>query len=425
MTIDNHTIRKDNNLEKGSKHSELQPPFDELLFKQELNEVYLLLDYISGQPDKHLAGLDGKISDPNDEHKKLTSSEIISRISLLRYPSDSSRENRSKEAALLLMLKDELNALAFPARGLTVAYTTMFTETGTSSEASRFRAAQLAYPSLEKSATSFRLIKNILSWAGLFITIISATLLWQAAYGVQLAARFDEAKRLDNESAVKVYDQLDREKDRYKDTPRSLSMVCDVSSNTVIPENLRTSGLHQSCNEYAYRHALLCTTIADIGRYSTSRLFRVFTVLLPIHDIKSPGECRRGEGTIGEGKQEDAQSIVGVLTMMSNYILPISFGLIGSMTALVRGIQDKISANVLSPRDKSLSLIRLPLGMVAGVCVGLFLSPSGATAFLNGSSGAFTISAAGIAFLAGYGADAFFRAIDELIGRIFDFDLKK
>jgi hypothetical protein len=32
--------------------------FDELIFKRELNEVYLLLDYISGRPDAHIWNLD-------------------------------------------------------------------------------------------------------------------------------------------------------------------------------------------------------------------------------------------------------------------------------------------------------------------------------------------------------------------------------
>lgn len=75
--------------------------------------------------------------------------------------------------------------------------------------------------------------------------------------------------------------------------------------------------------------------------------------------------------------------------MMSNYLLPILFGLIGTMTALVRGIQDKVTESILSPRDRALSLIRLPLGMVAGVCVGLFFDPTTIAAQTGGNIGAF------------------------------------
>ena len=59
--------------------------------------------------------------------------------------------------------------------------------------------------------------------------------------------------------------------------------------------------------------------------------------------------------------------------------------------------------------------------MVAGVSVGLFLSPT-SIAQNSSSIGAFTISASGIAFLADYGAEAFFRALDVLISRIFNLD---
>lgn len=36
--------------------------FEELVYRQDLNEVYLLLDFISGRPDKRFSDLDHKIS---------------------------------------------------------------------------------------------------------------------------------------------------------------------------------------------------------------------------------------------------------------------------------------------------------------------------------------------------------------------------
>jgi hypothetical protein len=51
----------------------------------------------------------------------------------MRYPPPSQSGERAKEAAFLLEVKDWLNWLAYPARGLTIAYTTMFSESRTGS----------------------------------------------------------------------------------------------------------------------------------------------------------------------------------------------------------------------------------------------------------------------------------------------------
>jgi hypothetical protein len=89
----------------------------------------LLLDFISGRPDKRLSDLDNKIFGSRCGDKgKLGSAEIIARVSNMRYPPRRPEQERASEAAFLLELKDWLNWMAYPARGLTIAYTTMFTE---------------------------------------------------------------------------------------------------------------------------------------------------------------------------------------------------------------------------------------------------------------------------------------------------------
>ena len=58
--------------------------FEELVDRQDLNEVYLLLDFISRRPDKRLSDLNNKISDPHSNNKdRLSSGEIIARVSAL------------------------------------------------------------------------------------------------------------------------------------------------------------------------------------------------------------------------------------------------------------------------------------------------------------------------------------------------------
>jgi hypothetical protein len=210
--------------------------FEELVYRQDLNEVYLLLDFISGRPDKRLSDLDNQISDPQSNNKdRMSSPEIIARVSKLRYPPDRPARERATDAAFLLELKDCLNWMAYPARGLTIAYTTMFAETGPGSgntiwnavigilgrrrsgstevaaEPTRVQMAQLAFPGLVAIAAHFRLVKRSISLVGLVLSLVSAVCLWQATYGVRLAAQFAEAKRSESEMIAKLYDELEKE----------------------------------------------------------------------------------------------------------------------------------------------------------------------------------------------------------------------
>src|SRR5215471_13042777 len=99
--------------------------YEDLVYRQELSEVFLLLDFISGRPDKRLSDLDNKIAGwHNGDKDKLRSAEIIARVSRMPYPAHAQNGERAKEAAFLLQAKDWLNWLAYPARGLTIAYTT-------------------------------------------------------------------------------------------------------------------------------------------------------------------------------------------------------------------------------------------------------------------------------------------------------------
>jgi hypothetical protein len=62
----------------------------------------------------------------------------------------------------------------------------------------------------------------------------------------------------------------------------------------------------------------------------------------------------------------------------------------------------------------------VPLGLVAGLAVGLIISTSGSPVQgVSNVAGAVTLSATALAFLAGYGAEAFFSMIDDLLKRVF------
>jgi hypothetical protein len=96
------------------------------------------------------------------------------------------------------------------------------------------------------------------------------------------------------------------------------------------------------------------------------------------------------------------------------------FGLLGTLVATIRSIHDKMRDNLLSPRDLILTLTGLPIGAIAGLVVGLFINPSGsAPGSSPGLTGGLSLSAGGLAFLAGYAADAFFSFLDAIRSQVF------
>ena len=123
--------------------------FDELIFRRELNEVHLLLDFISGRPNAHIWDLDGKVplppsgarsatdvAPPTEEKPAccgkhdttLDAFETIKWVCKLRYPPTPPSTDKAYDATLLFYVKDRLNSLAYPATGLSIAYTYIFVE---------------------------------------------------------------------------------------------------------------------------------------------------------------------------------------------------------------------------------------------------------------------------------------------------------
>jgi hypothetical protein len=389
--------------------------FDELVFKRELNEVYLLLDFISGRQDRHVWDLDNKIPDPDDTSKLLSPFDAIERVCLLRYPPSGSIRADARNAAFLLFVRDLLNSIAYPARGLTIAYTYIFTEDeGTigigaahkTPAQSRISIAREAYPGLITSAKRFRRIKTTMTWFAITVTAIAALLLSIVTYGVQITARFEEDHTNEMQVISKFYTALAQQAQPNGGVPKFGKPVNQYCTDTGIAE--LSNDVILVCNDYAYIQARYDKSIADVTTFGQSVPFYVLSWALPVKT--------------GTGKQEDIQSITIVLSTFANYILPIIFGVVGTIASMVRSIQDKVSDSVLSPRDQTLAVMRLPLGLMAGVAVGLFFNPTTAVSQITAGAGVLTLSASGIAFLAGYGADGFFRMLDSMIGRLFTLD---
>ncbi len=97
-----------------------------------------------------------------------------------------------------------------------------------------------------------------------------------------------------------------------------------------------------------------------------------------------------------------------ILEVLSQYVLPLLYGLLGSLAYILRTLSRDIR-NVTFTRGSAIRYsLRWPLGMLGGVTVGLFFDPAHLT-------GVAAITPLGLAFLAGYGVELFFTGLDRMV----------
>jgi hypothetical protein len=90
-----------------------------------------------------------------------------------------------------------------------------------------------------------------------------------------------------------------------------------------------------------------------------------------------------------------------------SFVLPILFGAIGAIAYVIRMISDQIRDTTFSSSSPVRHLMRMMLGALMGVVIGLF----------NGFSSQLSLPPLALAFLAGYSVEAVFSMFDGLIGR--------
>ena len=110
-----------------------------------------------------------------------------------------------------------------------------------------------------------------------------------------------------------------------------------------------------------------------------------------------------------------------LVEILATAVLPIFYGILGAGAAAVRDLWSKMRDFLLLPRDMTLSLGRLALGAVIGACIGLFVSPTGAA----GQTGpalttAVTLTPSALSFIAGFGVEGIFVALETFIKRVFN-----
>lgn len=122
--------------------------------------------------------------------------------------------------------------------------------------------------------------------------------------------------------------------------------------------------------------------------------------------------------------------VAPVVQAISSYVLPFTFGVIGSLLYVLLQHYTDLRANTLSPKEFPISWLRVILGFVVAACVSLLITsyagPTPATQSpATGASppqdlvGSLSLSASGVTFLAGFGAEAVFKLLQTLVERVF------
>ena len=463
---------KDVGDQKPEATSDDRELLDELLFKQDLNEVHLLIDFVSGRADRSLSML--SIPDPEDPTKTMASGVVIKAIAEMRYPPDGTKAVNARNAAILLIAKDRLSALATPANGLTIAYTRLFLEAegkGSISFARRWLErwtqqpnphhdiridlAQRSFPGLQAHARKFRVWREALAYFSLIWLFLTALAYWDAALGRAALERLDQdwktivGELKDNPALIHCYDANDASAEPAKtgadvkpgDDATQKQFACRRynylkvvarRAGEQVNEVFRCEGMGRSrlVHVWCWHWLLSGSAVAPDAQNSRQ------TATGPAGGQK-PGPTTEGEPgdrktalTPADTAEQVSpyarrnvvywQTATSILSVFTAYLLPMMFALLGTLIGAFRAILNRIGSNELAPRDLVRMKVGIPSGLIAGLAVGLFLSPSSVPVQgAGGVAGQLTLTASGLGFLAGYASYSFFGFLDNVIRTVF------
>jgi hypothetical protein len=414
---------------------------DEILFKRELDEVFLLMDFVSGRPDKELSRLTvvdpGPVTEPGQPAANLSPQQVVARLALVRYPPNKTWEQNAYDAALLMLAKDCLTGLARPARGLTIAYTALFTGTSWAQALSRlfrrgklasaspalpeqrfFMLAESAFPGLSDEVSQFVRALGFLLIVAVLWLIWTAFAYWDVALGRSIVQRIDQI----HTDRLALYQANPEYAGPVKQGPTTGEFFFSPPQSICPSFDAKTGG---DVAQPSPQHLLSCWKLRDLAAAEDE-------AAKDLKDFRKGGNSpwahvlhvvRWGFVLCGVSPKTmtTEQSTATVLSVFSNYVLPMMFGVLGTFMMAFRTIQWKIRESTLSPRDLWNTALAFPLGIVAGVAVGLFYSPSSAPAVAasGGLAANLSLTTCGLGFLAGYGSQPFFSSLDSVLKTIF------
>jgi hypothetical protein len=421
------------------------------VLSRELSEVHLLLDNLSAQSSHGLSKLKHPPSDAGLE------GDWIKEICDIDWPPE--KRDEAKQAALLIRAKDFLNMQTSPATGMTIAFTLLVAqgdegdrpvnrslwnrmfgsaEKGDADEQaggsaagpslaskavpSRTSLAVNAYPGLVRKARLFRrwiIGISIFLFLWLLVTCFTS---WYVGYGNALLGQLTTATRALEETEAKVATAATTQPPGA--TPAAPISLQDRAENRVAVQPLA-----------AFDYCTLLTDSGDVPLSAQGQSFLQTTELCStrekrrlrvsaIQERMQQWACWQNLSFFSDcGKELDDPADFEKLTIyatsmaevLGTGVLPVFYGILGAGAAIVRSISRRIRRSTLSPRDLSLALQQLALGAVVGACIGLFVDGGE-----NGLLGPVTLSGSALSFVAGFGVEQVFAALENLLSRIFN-----
>jgi hypothetical protein len=204
---------------------------------------------------------------------------------------------------------------------------------------------------------------------------------------------------------------------RYCDRPRLLPPAPNAPKDVVI-QQFDNPTQRQLCDELNDNLAANSNGREDLADW----LAPWGLLKWPSHVICGRGPCYKDANSKNSDDAFDEHQWAAVMVeVLSTAVLPLCYGFLGAGAAVVRNIWGKMRDSLLLPRDLTLSLGQLALGAVIGACIGLFIAPSGGgsqgTASLTGT---ITLTPSALSFIAGFGVEGVFIALESLIKRVFN-----
>jgi hypothetical protein len=386
------------------------------LFRRNLSEVYLLLDFVSERADKSLEELADAVHRDiaGVERKSMSAQEVVEEVCKIAIPQEGSFGPSAPQMALLLMVKDKLNHIAAPAFGRTIAFTSMVAGISLRYDApapglrlwplfrrapargrapsapppppqaspgqrsrERYFAAKEAYPNLEAQARRFRKVYERLPW----LAMAAVCFIMFTNWDIGIAS--STLDRIHKEAAVLA--------------PHSATEVCS-------PGFARTSTQQTICTELSVERANFR------GLVSPAIPWRPVPLSIWLADVAYP--------QVGPDQPFRLEGVtVDAIVAYDSFIIPMAFGLLGTLVGLIRSITVKVHDSLLAPRDLMVVMSSLCLGLSAGLAVGLFFSTN-AAGKVEGVGSTININTAGLSFLAGVGAETFFTFLDGILTRL-------
>lgn len=427
----------------------------ETSFHSQYSEVLLLLDNISATKGKELPPtLDAPIfrkadgSGPDD---------WIQQIAAIYDPPSGTEEVKSIQTAKIYRARDALNAAAAPATGETIAFTLMVVGErgwGRGSRAkvgrpdyAKSKHAEEAFPNLVTPASRFRHFLNWLFWFLLGWLALTSVLSWYVATGNALLEQYSKV-----ELAKKaIQDKIDAlglpdpntGGQTAPGTPPSDATVpaarLDVLTRDMDLAKLDEQAAKQNLRDWLW-YACWSNEGCLSGKASLETAGGNASQVRPAAPQAGKPEAGKTPAAAASGvpqvavaqaapvpKQQEAESSqvnwqwAGILlAVLANNILPVFYGLLGAGAAVARRLSQLMRDYLLTPRDLKLSFIQLTLGALMGATIGIFIAPTNdVQASSQGLLANIRLSTSAICFVAGFGVEGLFQALESLVRRLF------